>query len=281
MRILFITGAGGVDYLSDCVFHGLVSLGFDVTDSKYLWYLSRPLPDEKRLKLYGKGFTIAGNLPDRGGVDRGGLRERILSRDFDLVVYGSAWRCLDHLDDVRKAYPKDKVVFCDGEDEAEMKTELFGSGLYFKRELASEKAFPVSFAVPEEKFAAGPDEAGKVRDVATIYPGKKNTYVYSNEEDYYRGYRESRFGVTFKKAGWDCMRHYEIIMNACLPYFKDFGQLPRRTMANWPREMQLEANDMYESKDYSGYGRLLSDFFQYARSHFTTKELAKYILSKC
>lgn len=40
MKILFITGAGCLDYLEDCVFHGLVSLGLDVTDSKYLWYLS-------------------------------------------------------------------------------------------------------------------------------------------------------------------------------------------------------------------------------------------------
>ena len=40
MKVLFITSAAGVDYLADCVFHGLVDSGLDVVDSKYLWYLS-------------------------------------------------------------------------------------------------------------------------------------------------------------------------------------------------------------------------------------------------
>lgn len=130
------------------------------------------------------------------------------------------------MDDVAKSYPKDKVVFLDGEDHTNMKTGLLGQGLYFKRELVSESAFPISFAVPEEKFVIGPEHVKKVRETATIYPGRKNTYIYSNEQDYYEGYRESMFGVTFKKAGWDCMRHYEIIMNACLPYFKGIERLP-------------------------------------------------------
>ena len=47
MKILFITSALGIDYLSDCVFHGLVQSGHDVLDSKYLWYLSKPLTHEQ------------------------------------------------------------------------------------------------------------------------------------------------------------------------------------------------------------------------------------------
>ena len=105
--------------------------------------------------------------------------------------------------------------------------------------------------------------------------------MYDDELSYYQGYRESMFGVTFKKAGWDCMRHYEIIMNACLPYFKDVEYLPPRTMANWPRKMQLAANNMYMSRDYAGYSQFLLEFFEYCKSHFTTKNLASYILSKC
>ena len=110
-----------MDYMADCIFHGLVDSGFDVIDSKYLWYLSGPISKDKKSTLYGKGFTIAGNLPDRSSINRDNIKERILSKEFDLIVYGSIWRCQDYMNEVAKAYPKDKVVICDGEDHTFMR----------------------------------------------------------------------------------------------------------------------------------------------------------------
>ena len=48
----------------------------------------------------------------------------------------------------------------------------------------------------------------KTRDFAVIIPGIKSTYRYTMEEAYYDGYAEAYFGITMKKSGWDCMRHY-------------------------------------------------------------------------
>ena len=36
----------------------------------------------------------------------------------------------------------------------------------------------------------------------------------------------SRFGVTTKKSGWDCMRHYELAASGCVPCFRDLEEKP-------------------------------------------------------
>jgi hypothetical protein len=47
----------------------------------------------------------------------------------------------------------------------------------------------------------------------------------------------SLFAVTFKKSGWDCMRHLEIMAAGALPVFTDIADLPAGTMAAYPREV--------------------------------------------
>ena len=34
-------------------------------------------------------------------------------------------------------------------------------------------------------------------------------------------YSNSIFAITNKKLGWDCLRHYEILMNGCVPLYLD------------------------------------------------------------
>ena len=278
MKILFITSALGIDYLSDCIFHGLVSSGYDVVDSKYLWYLSQPLIKEQQVKLYGKGFTLSGLLPDRSNVDRTNIQQRIEAKEFDCIIYGSIKRSIDYIDVVLKNYPRNKIVFCNGEDDTRVDNELINAGIYFKRELVAFNALPISFAIPEEKLCN--NEVQKIKNIASIIPGRKETYIYDNEGDYYKGYQEALFGVTMKKAGWDCLRHYEIIANKCLPYFINYQSCPKTIMVNWPSDLQIEVNRMIESDNISNYDKLLEKFFQYCKDNLTTKKLADYMLSK-
>ena len=69
--------------------------------------------------------------------------------------------------------------------------------------------YPISFSIPPEKIIDYVPT--KTRITASIIPGDLSTYIYKTEESYYQGYRDSFFGVTMQKAGWDCMRHYEIV----------------------------------------------------------------------
>ena len=282
MRILFVTRARGVDYLSDCVFHGLVKQGHDVVDSKYMWYNS-PITAQQRMRLYGKGFTIPGLLPDRSNINRSNLQERIRAQEFDIIVYGSIWRCKDYLDTVIKNYPKERIIFLDGEDGIQYNgkyliKELLDKGIYFKRQLRDASALPISFSIPEQKLLIQHSPKGRLQ--AIIVPGDKSTYIYTRQEDYYQGYATSYFGLTKKKAGWDCMRHYQIIGSRCLPYFMDFQACPRFTMVNWPTELQLEANNMYQTKHLQRYDKVLQAFFSYCKQNLITVKSAQYVLSK-
>ena len=49
------------------------------------------------------------------------------------------------------------------------------------------------------------------------------------------------FGVTRKKAGWDCMRHLEIMANGAVPFFTDLQELPAKTMQHYPKHLFQKA----------------------------------------
>jgi hypothetical protein len=53
-----------------------------------------------------------------------------------------------------------------------------------------------------------------------------NTYAFVSESDYYNDLQKSRFGVTTKRAGWDCLRHYELAANGCVLCFRDLDLKP-------------------------------------------------------
>ena len=76
--------------------------------------------------------------------------------------------------------------------------------------VAQELVRPLSFGLPEGRFdrAKSFHNLTKTWHFAPIIPGVKATYTYHTESAYYDSYAASYFGITFKKGGWDCMRHY-------------------------------------------------------------------------
>ena len=75
--------------------------------------------------------------------------------------------------------------------------------------------------------------------------GNLRNYIFDTEESYYAQYAKSWFGYTTKKAGWESLRHYEIIACGTLPYFKSIKNKPNHIMPNYPVEVQLKANELY------------------------------------
>jgi hypothetical protein len=59
----------------------------------------------------------------------------------------------------------------------------------------------------------------KVQDAGT-------GYVFSKEADYYDDLKAAKFGITMKRGGWDCLRHYEIAANAAVICFKQLDLKP-------------------------------------------------------
>jgi len=287
MKILYVTNHEGIersggfvnDYLNDLVFYGLRELyGDDVVDSTQIISLYKE--NEGRIhprRLWG-GMT-AFWLIGENNIDRSNIKQKIKDNYYDLIIYGAIQRCKDYYDLVSQYYPNNKVILIDGNDETNL-DPLYEKHLYFKRELveAHPNLIPITFAIPTSKLA-NPNK-NKSQRYATCIPGKPETYIYKSEQPYYEDYQKSYYGVTMKKAGWDCMRHYEILGNYCIPYFTDLEDCPKDTLSHFPKELLLEARELDNNFDEQKYYVILDKVFEHTKQYLTTKSLAKYIISK-
>jgi hypothetical protein len=245
MRILFISSNYQNDFLCDTIFHGLVSdTSNEVIDLNPLWYMYDTV-DKKSLvnRFHGRGFTFCGTLPSVN-IDRSNIPEKIANKYFDKIVYGNVHRCLDLIELVSENYSHDDIILLDGQDETKIIDQLVSVGKYFKRELTESDSKnypsikPISFAFPKEKIKS--DIPKKEKLLAQIIPGVMHTFIYNDEETYFNDYRESMFGYTWKKSGWDCLRHYEILANDCIPLFLDIKHCPKTNCTTLPKDLLIE-----------------------------------------
>lgn len=103
-----------------------------------------------------------------------------------------------------------------------------------------ENSKPISFSIPEEKITqvnpldkvkdfpthiVDPDVAGYFKNSFYSSTGS-DKHIFSSEDDYLEDLRRSRFGITTKRAGWDCLRHYELAANGCVLCFRDLDAKP-------------------------------------------------------
>lgn len=143
--------------------------------------------------------------------------------------------------------------------------------------------YPISFSIPEEKIVH--EVPKKLKLVSSVIPGKSDTYVYDNEEEYYKEYQESYFAHTFKKAGWDCFRHYEILANGCIPIFRDIDSIPEKTMVHYPKELlkeiykEIYKEDLQNNFNAERYNYYANKLLEWTRTHLTTVSMAKYVLN--
>lgn len=149
--------------------------------------------------------------------------------------------------------------------------------------------FPINFSIPQEKIVM--NMPIKTRLLAHIIPGDLSTYIYKNESDYYKGYQESLFAITKKKWGWDCMRHYEIMANGCIPVFLNIENCPKNTMALWSKDLLMEGNLLYDKYKNISFDELteeqreecyslIRNLLNHVKEKLTTCKIANYILEK-
>ena len=136
------------------------------------------------------------------------------------------------------------------------------------------KVYPLSYSIPEELFLNNYKK--KIYDIAPLIPGKLETYIYDTEESYYNMYKSSKFGITHKKYGWDCLRHYEILASRCVPIFKDLSNCPSWTMFNFPKEQIIKLNNKNLS-DITDQD--ISDLMDYCKKNLTCIQSAKRVIS--
>jgi hypothetical protein len=321
MKVLYIASNQTNDFLSDAVFHGLHNIeGVEVTDFNNLWYMFNDIDKSSLVnKFHGRGFTYYADLKPVE-VDRSNVLNKIQSLYFDKVIYGNPRRCLDLYDQVSQYYHTEKIIFLDGNDEHNQPgvyEELLGRGVYFRRELSIDdkqkhpSIKPISFAFPENKIQVSVPNKEKL--LAQIIPGVSETFTFNDEESYLNDYRSSLFGFTWRKAGWDCLRHYEILGSDCIPLFLDIEACPETICTTIPKSILKEyykasgiydlfemdrdvvyddkrclvinkdltkINDIEITKEFLDlYMNFLNILKEYNIKNITTKALAKYVLS--
>ena len=151
---------------------------------------------------------------------------------------------------------------------------------------------PIFIGIPASEFVACAPRKYRAFQGGVKEPGVGD-YAFGprDEAEYRRAYREAYFGVTKRKAGWDCMRHYEIVASGALPFFEDdLADCPELTLAHWPKKLLQSLKTMTgvhagnktidrplldASAEYAPANAAL---LYYARRRLTSEALATYVL---
>ena len=152
---------------------------------------------------------------------------------------------------------------------------------------------------PAELFVDSPITTPKTRTSAIVTPYDRGTYRYpptpEGESAYLAQYRESFFGVTCKKGGWDCMRHYEILSQGCMPWFVDIFECPESCLVDSPKDLLRQVHSLrgccFDAEtgqvavdpdcfDADRYWPLLGQLWDYSRRQLTTEQCARRMLER-
>lgn len=154
---------------------------------------------------------------------------------------------------------------------------------------------PIGFAIAADDIF--PCMGQKLFHFSTILPYNKSTYIYGlkDEYEYKRNMAHSMYGITMKKAGWDCQRHYEILAASSVPYFYGLDDVPSHVMPFLPRQLLREAKliadvAMYQTDgtpklnmslfDQNSYSEVACCLHAFTKEHLTSRRLAEYVLRK-
>ena len=322
MNILFLCD-DLEDYLADGILHGLKQLeGIRVIDypkKECLYDGGRNSKDVPELGVRGGGFTLYGLLQEPSeSIDRNQIRRKLEIGWFDAVFIGNVWRQWGVLMQWQGLFKNLPVILLDGDDDARffpfsgtrIRQYGLGSGLrsllhspstyYFKRELtmkskkwlSSLNVSPICFSIPEERIDIAPYEKKKMfpchivdSEIAPLLNGSKD-YAFTDEDSYRSDLRMSRFGITTRRAGWDCLRHYELAASGAILCFRDLHQKPFKCAPSGLRHME----NCISYSSYEDLLRILQSITHEKEydlrkktlewvSKRTTKLTAKYVLS--
>jgi hypothetical protein len=140
----------------------------------------------------------------------------------------------------------------------------------------------IAFSIPEEKIVAAAPAKTKDWPLHVVDPevakqvGGRTRYTFDDEAAYRADLASARFGVTTKRAGWDCLRHYEIAASGAVPCFR---ALHRKPATNAPHGLHDGNSIAYRSwrdlrakvdaLDEAGYAALQRDALAWARANST------------
>lgn len=149
----------------------------------------------------------------------------------------------------------------------------------FFNKLCSESGrnIPISFSWPGTVFESEVHASERPRVFSQVFPG--SAYSFSNYAAYTQQYRESQIAVSFKKAGWDCFRHLEILNAGALLYMPDADQVPELAMAHYPKNLLRLAKSTVE-RGLPVDQMLLKEIRERFVHRLTSESMASFIVAR-
>ncbi|CAJ1424596.1 unnamed protein product [Effrenium voratum] len=141
--------------------------------------------------------------------------------------------------------------------------------------------FPISYSIPKDRILAEvPQKTALVmNDSMKSFQFKNYKFGPHQEEEYHQHIQQHYFGDTRRKGGFDCLRHYELMANGCVPIFHDLEHLPKSILRTLPRALLLEAKALYSTLGPgSRYQSLAQEMLTWAQEKISTESAARYIL---
>jgi len=262
LRILFLTD-DREDYLADGLLHGLRELPsvelVDYPRKECMYEGGRKSSVAPEFGVRGGGFSLYGLLQEPpGGIDRSQIYRRLEAGWFDAVVLSNLWRQWGLLMQWRELLARQPLLLLDGDDDERLYPRSgtrfrqfgFANGLnallqtadthIYKRELTNRskpwglclQVHPLGFSIPAAViFDSVPAKTQMFqthivdRELLELTAGSKE-HFFVDESAYRSDLGAARFGITTRRAGWDCLRHYEIAASGTIPCFRDLNNKP-------------------------------------------------------
>jgi len=154
--------------------------------------------------------------------------------------------------------------------------------------------FPISYSIPKERvLLAVPNKtAFAINDSTRSFQYKNYQFGPLQEDEYHENLQKHRFGDTRRKGGFDCLRHYELLANGCVPILRELELLPKSILTTLPRDLLKQAKDVFslpwegtqdgpgkcQAADAGAYDALASKLLEHTATKLTTEATARYIL---
>jgi hypothetical protein len=134
--------------------------------------------------------------------------------------------------------------------------------------------FPISFSNPRRVSTL---QGQRVRFLSEVIPGEP--YAFHDEDRYLQQYRESFFGLSTKKAGWDCFRHLEIAFSGSIPLVPGIGATPPGVMFAYPKSTWAEilAELSFNGPRIPSDG-LIRNLAEYSEEYLSSRAMATFML---
>ena len=135
--------------------------------------------------------------------------------------------------------------------------------------------WPISFSFPDSWSGrtTTPD-----RLLSPITPGYP--YSFTDPDEYLRSYGTAHWGITHRKAGWDCFRHVEILASGAVPLMPDAADIPRFSMVHYPRRAMAQAARLAVERGGAPDAVTRAAFQSYFDRHLTCEAMARYLVQE-